>query len=52
MLVPNMVTFSPVQAFVGQSVGKSLFARSERLMAIGLVGTNMAILGLEATIWH
>ena len=52
MLGPNMATFSPVQAFVGRSVGKSLFARSKRLMAIGLVGTSMAILGLEATIWH
>ena len=45
-----MATFSPVQAFVGRSVGKSLFARSKRLMAIGLVGTSMAISGLEATI--
>ena len=45
-----MATFSPVQVFVGRSVGKSLFARSKRLMAIGLVGTSMAILGLEATI--
>ena len=47
-----MATFSPVQVFVGRSVGKSLFAPSKRLMAIGLVGTSMAISGLEATIWH
>ena len=45
-----MATFSPAQVFVCRSVGKSLFARSKRLMAIGLVGTSMAILGHEATI--
>ena len=45
-----MATFSPVQALVGRSIGKLLFARNKRLMAIGLVGTSMAILGLEATI--
>ena len=45
-----MATFSPVQAFVGQSIGKLLFAQSKRLMAIGLVGTSMAMSGLEATI--
>ena len=52
MLGPDMATFSPVQALVGRSIGKLLFARNKRLMAIGLVGTSMAISGLEATIWH
>ena len=50
MLGLDMATFSPVQALVGRSIGKLLFARNKRLMAIGLVGTSMAILGLEATI--
>ena len=45
-----MATFSPVQALVGRSIGKLLFARNKRLMAIGLVGTSMAISGHEATI--
>ena len=45
-----MATFSPVQALVGRSIGKLLFARNKRLMAIGLVGTSITISGHEATI--